>query len=136
MDRCAKILCWIRKQLRFLVPKRRCRVARGTSPWKECQHEKEALKGQPLVVLGDPDAAPPGRTDLCYLKLTRIMKKISIKNIAHFLIFVCLASASGCKGSDVLFGLFGEHYTNGTTLEDKRANYNADIQKYENSTNR
>jgi hypothetical protein len=32
----------------------------------------------------------------------------------------------------VLFNIFGDHYTNGTTLEDKRNQYNADIQKYEN----
>jgi hypothetical protein len=77
----------------------------------------------------------PGEQTCVFLSETRITKKISMKYFVLILIFVCLASASGCKGSDVLFGLFGEHYTNGTTLEDKRAHYDADVQKYENSYN-
>jgi hypothetical protein len=59
-----------------------------------------------------------------------------MKNYALFLIVLCLISALGCKGSDMLFGIFGDHYTNGTTREDKQAQYNADLQKYENSSNR
>jgi hypothetical protein len=42
---------------------------------------------------------------------------------------LCLIMTTGCKGSDMLFGLFGDHYTNGTTRADKYAQYNADIEK-------
>jgi hypothetical protein len=35
----------------------------------------------------------------------------------------------------MLFGLFGDHYTNGTMRADKEANYNADVAKYQNYNN-
>jgi hypothetical protein len=54
-----------------------------------------------------------------------------MKRILYLFVLMVLTASSGCRGSDMLFGLFGDHYTNGTTLEDKRTQYNSDIQKYE-----
>lgn len=56
-----------------------------------------------------------------------------MKRLLQLLILVCLLAAAGCKGSDVLFGLFGDHYTDGTTNADKYARYNARVEQYENN---
>jgi hypothetical protein len=43
-----------------------------------------------------------------------------------------LLSCSGCRAPDVLFALFGDHYTNGTTRADKYNAYCEDLRRQGN----
>jgi hypothetical protein len=50
------------------------------------------------------------------------------------LIFVCLATMSGCK--DMLFGIFGDAYSDGYTRDEKYARYNAQVEQSQKAANR
>jgi hypothetical protein len=41
---------------------------------------------------------------------------------------LCLLFSTGCSISDNLFGVFGHYYSNGTTLDDRKAQYDQQVE--------
>lgn len=50
--------------------------------------------------------------------------------IASIGLCLLLCLSPGCRTEDVLFGLFGSHYTDGAAPEDREANYDREVERW------
>jgi hypothetical protein len=50
--------------------------------------------------------------------------------IARIGVCLLLLFLAGCRTEDVLFGLFGSHFTDGATPEDREANYDREVERW------